>query len=49
MFEDRAVSLQILNLQYHKYIYFKKPSFCQSTDINLTSLALSSVKIYSFE
>ena len=32
------------------YVYiFERSSFCLSTDINFTSLALSSVKIYSFE
>ena len=29
--------------------FFERSSFCLSTDINFTSLALSSVKIYSFE
>ena len=28
---------------------FERSSFCLSTDINFTSLALSSVKTYSFE
>ena len=31
------------------YIYFERSSSCLSPDINFTSLALSSVKIYSFE
>ena len=31
------------------YIYFERSSSCLSLDINFTSLALSSVKIYSFE
>ena len=30
-------------------IYFERSSFCLSTDVHFTSLALSSVKIYSFE
>ena len=30
-------------------IYFERSSFCLSTDINFTSLGLSSAKIYSFE
>ena len=30
-------------------IYFERSSFCLSTDVNFKSLALSSVKIYSFE
>ena len=30
-------------------IYFERSSFCLSTDINFTSLALSSDKIYNFE
>ena len=32
-----------------KYIYFERSSFCLLTDINFTSFALSSVKMYSFE
>ena len=38
-----------ISTRYHKYIYFERSSFCLLTDINFTSLALSSVKIYSFE
>ena len=30
-------------------IYFERSRFCLSTDINFTSLALSSVKLFSFE
>ena len=49
IFYVRAVSLQILNLRYHKYIYFERSSFCRSTDINFTPLGLTLVKIFSFE
>ena len=37
------------DLRYHKYIYFERSSFCLSTDIHFTSLALSSVKLSCFE
>ena len=38
-----------MNVRYHTYIYFKRSSYCLSTDINFISLAFSSVKIYNFE
>ena len=44
-----CISTNIYNLLYHNYIYFKRSSSCLSLDINFTSLALSSVKIYSFD
>ena len=49
MFVESAVSQRIKNLRYHTYIVFERSSFWLSTDINLTSLALSLVKIYIFE
>ena len=49
MFVESGCISTNIEFTYHKYIYFKRSSFCLSTDINFTSLALSSVKIYSFE
>ena len=49
MFVESGCISTNINLRYHKYIYFKRSSFCLSADINFTSLALTSVKIFSFE
>ena len=47
--EMGCISTNIDFTVYHKYISFKRSSFCLSIDINFTPLAFSSVKIYSFE
>ena len=48
--ESGYISTNIaLILRYHNYIYFERSSSCLSRDINITSLALSSGNIYSFE
>ena len=49
MFVESGCISTNIELRYHKYIYFERSSFCLSTDINFTSVALSLVKIYSFE
>ena len=49
MFVESGCISTNIEYTYHKYIYFERSSFCQSTDVIFTSLALSSVKIYSFE
>ena len=49
MFVELGCISTNMNLRYYKYIYFERSSFCLSTDVNFISLALSSVKIYSFE
>ena len=49
MFVESGCISKNINLRYHKYIYIGRSSFYLSTDINFTSLALSLVKIYSFE
>ena len=49
MFVESGCISTNIDLRYHKYIYFESSSFCLSTDVNFTSLALILVKIYSFE
>ena len=49
MFVESGCISTNIKFTYHKYIYFERSSFYLSTDINFTSLAFSSVKIYSFE
>ena len=46
MFVESSCISTSMDLRYHKYIYFERSSFCLSTDISFTSLALISVKIY---
>ena len=49
MFVESGCISTNIELQYNKYIYivFERSSFCLSTGINFTSLALSSDNIYS--
>ena len=49
MFVETGCISTSMDLRYHNYIYFERSSFCLSTDVIFTSLALSSIKIYSFE
>ena len=47
--ESTLSKCQIVGNLMPRLIYLERSSFCLSTDVNFTSLALSSVKIYSFE
>ena len=52
IFYVRRIGLYLYKYKIYRtiiYIYIKRSSFYLSTDINFTSLALSLVKIYSFE
>ena len=49
MFVESGCISTNIEFSVHKYIYFERSSFCLSNDLNFTSVALSSVKIYSFE
>ena len=49
MFVESGCISTNLEITIYKYIYFESSSFFLSTDMNFTSVALSSVKIYSFE
>ena len=49
MFVESGCISTNIEFKVPEVIHFERSSFCLSTDINFTSLALSSVKIYSFE
>ena len=49
MFVESGCISTNIEFTYHNYIYFERSIFCLSTGIHFTSLALGSVKIYSFE
>ena len=49
MFVESGCISTNIELTVPYYIYFERSILCLSTDINFTSLALSSVKIFSFE